>query len=74
MKFLVKLEFLNVPPVGTNHDAPLSNNTDRVVQQVLHLESAVAGITSRVELILEKLGLQGKADGNKSAKNEVSMA
>lgn len=50
----------------------------RLNRQVLHLESSVEGITSRLELIMEKLGLQETAKGNKAAgkltvTNNVSM-
>lgn len=57
---------------------PLSH-CDRLARQVVHLESSVEGITSRIELIMEKLGLQEKAKGNDKAgrltvtKNEVSI-
>ncbi|XP_074532307.1 polycystin-2-like protein 1 [Halichoeres trimaculatus] len=70
-------ELLEKPPASfteqKNHSAHLfveQETFQRLVQQVLHLESAMTGITSRVEGILEKLGLQVKAEGNKSSKND----
>uniref|UniRef100_A0AAX7TS99 EF-hand domain-containing protein n=1 Tax=Astatotilapia calliptera TaxID=8154 RepID=A0AAX7TS99_ASTCA len=39
-----------------------------LAKQVLHLESSVAGIASQTELIMEKLGLQGKAKDAATAK------
>lgn len=50
----------------------------RLARQVLHLESSVEGITSRLELIMEKLGLQETVKGNEAAgkltvTNNVSM-
>uniref|UniRef100_A0A669B9G5 Polycystin 2 like 1, transient receptor potential cation channel n=2 Tax=Oreochromis niloticus TaxID=8128 RepID=A0A669B9G5_ORENI len=39
-----------------------------LAKQVLHLESSVAGIVSQIELIMEKLGLQGKAKDAATAK------
>lgn len=52
---------------------------DRLSRQVLQLERSVADITSSIELIMEKLGLQDKTKGNQTAgklsttKNDVSM-
>ncbi|KAG7229939.1 hypothetical protein INR49_009659 [Caranx melampygus] len=40
---------------------------DRLARQVLHLESSVADIAGKMELIVEKLGLQEKAKGNERA-------
>ncbi len=51
----------------------------RLARQVLHLENALEGIASKMELIMEKLGLQGKAKGNEKGgkltvtNNSVSM-
>lgn len=50
----------------------------RLARQVLHLESSVEVITSRLELIMEKLGLQDNFKGNEAAgklavANHVSM-
>lgn len=50
----------------------------RLARQVLSLESSVEGITSRLELIMEKLELQETAKGNEAAgkltvTNNVSM-
>lgn len=64
--------------IKKNLSLPLSFH-DRLNRQVLQLESSVAGLASRIELIMEKLGLQEKTKGNKSAgklsvtKNDVSM-
>lgn len=41
---------------------------ESLAKQVLHLESSVAGIASQTELIMEKLGLQGKAKDAATAK------
>ncbi|XP_032365810.1 polycystic kidney disease 2-like 1 protein isoform X1 [Etheostoma spectabile] len=61
-------EVLETPPVPSNEQQNHSSHTFvdreqfiRLSRQVLHLESSVAGITSRIELIMEKLGLQEKA-------------
>ncbi|GAA6232563.1 polycystic kidney disease 2-like 1 protein [Lates japonicus] len=60
-------------PVTSNEQKNHSNQTSvdheqflRLTRQVLHLETSVAGITTRIELIMEKLGLQEKAKGNKT--------
>lgn len=42
----------------------LNLSYSRLARQVLNLESSVAGITSKMELIMEKLGLQEKAKGS----------
>ncbi|XP_060896923.1 polycystin-2-like protein 1 [Labrus mixtus] len=68
-------ELLDKPSVTANEQKnPLVHNFVNketfvgLVQQVLHLESTLAGITSRVELIMEKLReKQEKADGNGTA-------
>uniref|UniRef100_A0A8C4GU66 Polycystic kidney disease 2-like 1 n=1 Tax=Dicentrarchus labrax TaxID=13489 RepID=A0A8C4GU66_DICLA len=72
-------ELLEKPPVTSNEQNNHSGQTFadqeqfvRLSRQVLHLESSVEGITSRIELIMEKLGLQEKAKG-KLTKNDVSM-
>nr|XP_019944360.1 PREDICTED: polycystic kidney disease 2-like 1 protein [Paralichthys olivaceus] len=39
----------------------------KLTGQVLQLESSVAGISTRMELIMEKLGLQEKTNGNETA-------
>ncbi|XP_010792526.1 polycystic kidney disease 2-like 1 protein [Notothenia coriiceps] len=64
-------DVLEKPPVTSNdqknHSSPTSVDQEeflRLGRQVLQLESSVAGITSRMELIMEKLGLQEKAKGN----------
>ncbi|XP_047459185.1 polycystic kidney disease 2-like 1 protein [Mugil cephalus] len=46
----------------------------RLARQVLSLESSVAGITSRIELILEKLGLQEKAKENQTDRDSDGSA
>ncbi|XP_035519182.1 polycystic kidney disease 2-like 1 protein [Morone saxatilis] len=63
-------ELLEKPPVTSNEQNNHSGQTFvdqeqflRLSRQVLHLESSVEGITSRIELIMEKLGLQEKAKG-----------
>uniref|UniRef100_A0A671TRX7 Polycystin 2 like 1, transient receptor potential cation channel n=1 Tax=Sparus aurata TaxID=8175 RepID=A0A671TRX7_SPAAU len=40
---------------------------ESLTKQVVQLESSVDGITSRIDLIMEKLGLQQKAKGNQTA-------
>ncbi|XP_030012116.1 polycystic kidney disease 2-like 1 protein [Sphaeramia orbicularis] len=47
----------------------------RLARNVLHLESSVAAVTSRVELIMEKLGINNEAAGKQTndMKNDVSM-
>ncbi|XP_067465669.1 polycystin-2-like protein 1 [Thunnus thynnus] len=67
-------DLLEKPPVTVNDQRNHSSQTSvdreqflRLTRQVLHLESSVAGITSRIELIMEKLGLQDKTKGNKTA-------
>uniref|UniRef100_UPI0037E73607 polycystin-2-like protein 1 n=1 Tax=Semicossyphus pulcher TaxID=241346 RepID=UPI0037E73607 len=79
-------ELLEKPPVTSSEEKNHSVHTFvdqekffRLVQQVLHLESSVAGITSRIQMIMEKLGLQQKAEGNETAgkwlvtNNDVNM-
>uniref|UniRef100_A0A8C2X4A3 Polycystin 2 like 1, transient receptor potential cation channel n=1 Tax=Cyclopterus lumpus TaxID=8103 RepID=A0A8C2X4A3_CYCLU len=44
----------------------------RLARQVLQLESSVAGIASRLESIVEKLGLQEEAKGNETARKLTS--
>ncbi|XP_049456856.1 polycystic kidney disease 2-like 1 protein [Epinephelus fuscoguttatus] len=68
-------ELLEKPPVTSNEQRNHSSHTLtdreqflRLARQVLHLESSVAGITSRIDLIMEKLGLQEKAKGNEMAR------
>ncbi|XP_034754563.1 polycystic kidney disease 2-like 1 protein isoform X1 [Etheostoma cragini] len=60
-------EVLEKPPVTSNEQQNHSSHAFvdreqfiRLSKQVFHLESSVAGITSRIELIMEKLGLQEK--------------
>ncbi|XP_053188741.1 polycystic kidney disease 2-like 1 protein [Scomber japonicus] len=78
-------DLLEKPSMTSNDQKNHSSQTTvdreqfiRLNRQVLHLESSVAGLTSRIELIMEKLGLQDKTKGNKSAgklsvtKNDVS--
>ncbi|XP_008299247.1 polycystic kidney disease 2-like 1 protein [Stegastes partitus] len=67
-------ELLEKPPVTSsekkNHSSQTSGDREqflRLSRQVLKLESSVADITSRIELITEKLGLQEKAKGNETA-------
>lgn len=40
---------------------------ERLTKQVVQLESSVDGITSRIDLIMEKLGLQQRAKRNQTA-------
>ncbi|KAK9541858.1 hypothetical protein VZT92_001876 [Zoarces viviparus] len=67
-------DLLEKPPVTSNEQNHSSHTFvdweqfQRLARQVLQLESSVAGITSRIELILEKLGLQEKAKGNETAR------
>ncbi|XP_056251997.1 polycystic kidney disease 2-like 1 protein [Seriola aureovittata] len=72
-------ELLEKPPVTSNEQKNHSSQTSvdreqflKLARQVLHLESSVAGITTRIELIMEKLGLQEKAKGNETA-GKLSM-
>ncbi|XP_062286585.1 polycystin-2-like protein 1 [Scomber scombrus] len=78
-------DLLEKPTMTSNDQKNHSSQTTvdreqfiRLNRQVLHIESSVAGLTSRIELIMEKLGLQDKTKGNKSAgklsvtKNDVS--
>ncbi|XP_045927352.1 polycystic kidney disease 2-like 1 protein [Micropterus dolomieu] len=67
-------ELLEKPPVTSDEQKNHSSHTfvDReqflkLARQVLLLESAVAGITSRIELIMAKLGLQDKVKRNETA-------
>ncbi|XP_029306051.1 LOW QUALITY PROTEIN: polycystic kidney disease 2-like 1 protein [Cottoperca gobio] len=73
-------ELLEKPTVTSNELKNHSNHTNQVDQeqflrlgrQVLQLESSVAGITSRIELIMEKLGLQEKTKGNETSDDTAS--
>ncbi|XP_078128892.1 polycystin-2-like protein 1 [Sander vitreus] len=63
------------PPATSNEQKNHSSHTFvdqeqflRLARQVRHLESSVAGITSRIELIMEKLGLQEKTKGDQTAR------
>ncbi|XP_028278433.1 polycystic kidney disease 2-like 1 protein [Parambassis ranga] len=61
-------ELLEKPP-ATSKEPKSQTAVDReqflrLARQVLNLESSVAGITSKMELIMEKLGLQEKAKGS----------
>ncbi|KAA8577669.1 hypothetical protein FQN60_003423 [Etheostoma spectabile] len=74
-------EVLETPPVPSNEQQNHSSHTFvdreqfiRLSRQVLHLESSVAGITSRIELIMEKLGLQEKAARKLTVANNDSDA
>ncbi|XP_069545902.1 polycystin-2-like protein 1 [Brachyistius frenatus] len=67
-------EPLEKPPVTSNELKSHSGQTSvdrevflRLTRQVLQLESSVAGITSRIELIMEQLGRRDKAKGNETA-------
>ncbi|KAM7409108.1 hypothetical protein PAMA_002695 [Pampus argenteus] len=67
-------DLLEKPPVTLNDQRNHSSQAFvdqeqflRLSRQVLHLESSVAGVTSRIELIMEKLGLQDKTKGNQTA-------
>ncbi|CAK6962460.1 polycystic kidney disease 2-like 1 protein [Scomber scombrus] len=67
-------DLLEKPTMTSNDQKNHSSQTTvdreqfiRLNRQVLHIESSVAGLTSRIELIMEKLGLQDKTKGNKSA-------
>ncbi|XP_038572960.1 polycystic kidney disease 2-like 1 protein [Micropterus salmoides] len=67
-------ELLEKPPVTSDEQKNHSSHTfvDReqflkLARQVLLLESSVAGITSRIELIMAKLGLQDKVKRNETA-------
>ncbi|XP_073338526.1 polycystin-2-like protein 1 [Pagrus major] len=67
-------QLLEKPPVTSNEQKNQSSHTFvdreqflRLTTQVVQLESSVAGITSRIELIMEKLGLQQKVKGNQTA-------
>uniref|UniRef100_A0A8D0AJG7 Polycystin 2 like 1, transient receptor potential cation channel n=1 Tax=Sander lucioperca TaxID=283035 RepID=A0A8D0AJG7_SANLU len=68
-------EVLEKPPATSNEQKNHSSHTFvdqeqflRLARQVRHLESSVAGITSRIELIMEKLGLQEKTKGDQTAR------
>ncbi|KAM9344848.1 polycystin-2-like protein 1 [Symphorus nematophorus] len=68
-------ELLEKPPVTSNEQKNHSSHTFvdqeqflRLARQVLQLENSVESITSRIELIMEKLGIQEKAKGNETAK------
>ncbi|XP_068574232.1 polycystin-2-like protein 1 [Cebidichthys violaceus] len=67
-------DLLEKPPITSNEQNHSSHTFvdreqfQRLARQVLQLESSVAGITSRIELIMEKLGLQEKAKGNETAR------
>ncbi|MEQ2236306.1 Polycystic kidney disease 2-like 1 protein [Ilyodon furcidens] len=65
-------EFLETCPVSSEDKESPSSQTFvgqeqllRLTRQVLQIESSVAGLTSRIDLIMEKLGLEEKAEGNK---------
>ncbi|CAJ1066583.1 polycystic kidney disease 2-like 1 protein [Xyrichtys novacula] len=67
-------DLLEKPPVTLNeqknHSVHSFADQERflgLVQQVLHLESSVAGITSKVEMIMENLGLLVKAERTETA-------
>uniref|UniRef100_A0A3Q3LYW7 Polycystic kidney disease 2-like 1 n=1 Tax=Mastacembelus armatus TaxID=205130 RepID=A0A3Q3LYW7_9TELE len=67
-------ELLEKPPAASNQQNNNSSQTFvdcdefvRLSRQVLHLESSVAGITSKIELIMEELGLQVKTKGKEAA-------
>ncbi|KAF3708458.1 Polycystic kidney disease 2-like 1 protein Polycystin-2 -like protein [Channa argus] len=63
-------ELLEKPPTTSNEQKNSSQNTVdqeqflRLSKQVVHLESFVTDITSRIKLIMEKLGLEDKAKRN----------
>uniref|UniRef100_A0A3P8UHS9 Polycystin 2 like 1, transient receptor potential cation channel n=1 Tax=Amphiprion percula TaxID=161767 RepID=A0A3P8UHS9_AMPPE len=69
-------ELFEKPHVTSNEQKSHSSNPPfplvdreqflRLARQVLQLESSVAGVTARIELIMEKLGLQEKAKGNET--------
>ncbi|KAF1375983.1 hypothetical protein PFLUV_G00225850 [Perca fluviatilis] len=64
-------EVLEKPPVTSNEQKNHTVDQEqflRLARQVRHLESSVAGITSRIELIVEKLGLQEKTKGDQTAR------
>ncbi|KAM9364934.1 polycystin-2-like protein 1 [Pholidichthys leucotaenia] len=67
-------ELQEKPPVTSSHSTQMFVNREhflRLARQVLHLESAVADITSRIELIMEKLELQKNAKGSEGTKLSV---
>ncbi|TDH01032.1 hypothetical protein EPR50_G00175900 [Perca flavescens] len=64
-------EVLEKPPVTSNEQKNHTVDREqflRLARQVRQLESSVAGLTSRIELIVEKLGLQEKTKGDKTAR------
>ncbi|XP_070834158.1 polycystin-2-like protein 1 [Chaetodon trifascialis] len=72
-------ELLEKPPVTPNEQKNHSSHTSvdreqflRLSRQVLHLESSVEGISSRIELIMENLGLQEKAIRNEMSDETAS--
>ncbi|XP_034754564.1 polycystic kidney disease 2-like 1 protein isoform X2 [Etheostoma cragini] len=74
-------EVLEKPPVTSNEQQNHSSHAFvdreqfiRLSKQVFHLESSVAGITSRIELIMEKLGLQEKTARKLTVANNDSDA
>ncbi|XP_061913689.1 polycystin-2-like protein 1 isoform X2 [Entelurus aequoreus] len=44
----------------------------RLSRQVLHLESAMSGITAKIELILEKTGIKDVTEGNKTTGKQTN--
>ncbi|XP_029377218.1 polycystic kidney disease 2-like 1 protein isoform X2 [Echeneis naucrates] len=67
-------ELMEKPPVTANEQNSHCNQTFadqeqflKLAKQVLQLESSMAGITTRMELIMEKLGLQESAKGKETA-------
>uniref|UniRef100_A0A3Q1IC67 EF-hand domain-containing protein n=1 Tax=Anabas testudineus TaxID=64144 RepID=A0A3Q1IC67_ANATE len=66
-------ELLEKPPVisteQNNHSCQTTVDWEQfqsLTRQVVHLESSVAGIASKIELIMEKLGSQKKAKWNET--------
>ncbi|KAM4590857.1 polycystin-2-like protein 1 isoform 1-T1 [Odontesthes bonariensis] len=62
-------DLLEKPPVTPDEQKSLSSKTFvdqeqflKLASQVLHIESLVAGVTSRIELIMDRLGQQEKAN------------
>ncbi|KAM4590858.1 polycystin-2-like protein 1 isoform 2-T2 [Odontesthes bonariensis] len=78
-------DLLEKPPVTPDEQKSLSSKTFvdqeqflKLASQVLHIESLVAGVTSRIELIMDRLGQQEKANRTAQipsvANNDVSTA
>lgn len=77
-KFLWEKNEFHIKTHALKSELPFFSPHDRLARQVVHLESSVADIAAKIELMMEKLGLQEKTKGNETAgklsvySNEVS--